>query len=65
MVVFGFQPALSSVRYELAIPLLFANLERWVSPEIFRRWELNGGSVGAVRALLEEDVPASAVSVSA
>ena len=37
------------MRYELATPLLFANLLRWMSPEIFRRWEISGGSVGAVK----------------
>ena len=35
IVVLGFHPALSPMRYELAWPLLFANLLRWVSPEIF------------------------------
>ena len=42
--VFGFHPAFSGMRYELATPLLFANLLRWVSPEIFRQWEIGGGS---------------------
>jgi uncharacterized membrane protein len=42
--VFGFHPALSGMRYELATPLLFANLLRWVSPEVFRQWEIGGGS---------------------
>ena len=52
IVVFGFHPALSAMRYELAAPLLFANLLRWVSPEIFRRSEIAGGSVGTVKAEL-------------
>ena len=37
IVVLGFHPALTGMRYELATPLLFANLLRWMSPEIFRR----------------------------
>ncbi len=45
MAVFGFHPALSGMRYELSTPLLFANLLRWVSPEIFRQAEIAGGSV--------------------
>jgi hypothetical protein len=57
LVVFGFHPALSGMRYELATPLLFANLLRWFAPEIFRRWELSGGSVGAVKLDLEEETP--------
>ena len=49
IVVLGFHPALSAMRYELSTPLLFANLLRWMAPEIFRRWELTAGSVGTVK----------------
>jgi len=45
-VVVGFHPARSAMRYELSTPLLFANMLRWIAPEIFRRRELIGGSVG-------------------
>jgi Aerotolerance regulator N-terminal len=65
VVVFGFHPALSPMRYELATPLLFANLLRWFAPEIFRRWELSGGSVGAVKLDLEQDVGPGSVRVTA
>jgi hypothetical protein len=65
IVVLGFHPALSPLRYELASPLLFANLLRWVSPEIFRHSEVAGGSVGDVKLLVEEDVPAKDVNVTA
>ncbi len=51
--VLGFHPALSAMRYELATPLLFANLLRWVSPELFQRLEISGGSVGAVKLAVE------------
>jgi hypothetical protein len=64
-VVFGFHPALSPMRYELATPLLFANLLRWFAPEIFRRWELSGGSVGAVKLEMEQDVAPGNVRVMA
>ncbi len=57
IVALGFHPALSGMRYELATPLLFANILRWMSPEIFRRWELNVGSVGTVKLALDPDVP--------
>ncbi len=57
IVVLGFHPALSGMRYELATPLLFANLLRWVSPEIFRRWELSVGSVGTVKLVMEPGTP--------
>jgi len=62
--VLGFHPALSAMRYELATPLLFANLLRWMSPEIFRRSEISGASVGAVKLLLDKAVAASDVKVT-
>ena len=63
IVVLGFHPALSAMRYELSTPLLFANLLRWMAPEIFRRWELTAGSVGAVRVPLDPDVRPADVRV--
>jgi hypothetical protein len=63
IVVLGFHPTLSPMRYELAAPLLFANLMRWFSPDIFRRWELNGGSVGAVKLTLDQQVNPSDVRI--
>lgn len=65
IVVFGFHPALTPMRYELTTPLLFANLLRWISPEIFRRWEISAGSAGAVRVALDQDTPAGGVKVLA
>jgi hypothetical protein len=62
--VFGFHPALSAMRYELATPLLFANLLRWFSPEIFRRWEISGGSVGSVKLLMDQATPSNDVRVT-
>jgi hypothetical protein len=63
--VLGFHPALSPLRYELATPLLFANLLRWMSPEIFRRSEISGASVGAVKLVLDEGMKPADVRVSA
>src|SRR5262249_21421204 len=65
IVVFRFHPALSALRYELTTPLLFANLLRWISPEIFRRWEISGGSVGAIRLAMDETVQEQNVKVLA
>ena len=65
IVVFGFHPELSSMRYELATPLLFANLLRWFAPELFRRWELSGGSVGAVKVVLDQETAPANVKVLA
>jgi len=63
IVVLGFHPALSAMRYELSTPLLYANLLRWMAPDIFRRWELTAGSVGAVKVSLDADVRAAGVRV--
>jgi hypothetical protein len=65
IVVLGFHPGLTAMRYELAAPLLFANLLRWMSPEIFRRWEINGGSVGAVKLPMDADASEKDVRVVA
>jgi hypothetical protein len=65
IVVFGFHPSLSGMRYELTTPLLFANLLRWMSPEIFRRWEINGGSVGNVKLQMDDDAAPKSVRVLA
>jgi len=63
IVVLGFHPALSAMRYELSTPLLYANLLRWMAPEIFRRWELTAGSVGTVKVSLDADVRPAGVRV--
>ncbi len=65
VVVLGFHPVLSGMRYELATPLLFANLLRWIAPETFRRYEISGGSVGAVKLVMDEDTAAADVKVTA
>jgi hypothetical protein len=64
VVVIGFHPALTGMRYELAMPLLFANLLRWNSPEIFRRSEITAGTVGAVRQAMDTDVAEQDVKVA-
>jgi len=64
IVVLGFHPALSPMRYELAWPLLFANLLRWVSPEIFLRSEIGGASVGTVKLQVEDGITAKDVKVT-
>lgn len=51
-IVMGFHPERSRVKYELAAPLLFANILRWIAPDSFRRWQLTGGNVGTVNVKL-------------
>jgi hypothetical protein len=65
IVTFGFHPALNAMRYELATPLLFANLLRWVAPEIFRRSEISGASVGSVKLLIDQNTPDRDIKVTA
>jgi len=55
-VVFGFHPANSDLRYELATPLLFANILRWMAPDLFRHSTVTAGSVGMVSVDLEKEV---------
>jgi hypothetical protein len=56
----GFEPLRSSMKYELATPLLMANILRWMAPETFRRWEVQAGTVGTVNVALEKNTdPAS------
>jgi hypothetical protein len=65
MVVLGFHPVRSAMRYQLATPLMFANILRWMAPEVFRRWELNSGTVGTVTAAIDAETDPSGVRVLA
>ena len=53
MVVLGFNPVRSGMKYQLTTPLLFANIIRWMAPDAFRSWELTAGTVGTVDVDLE------------
>ncbi len=63
LIALGFNPVRSALKYELATPLLFANIFHWLAPDIFRQWELNAGSVGAVNVKLDKDTDTSSVHV--
>lgn len=63
LVVMGFSPFRTSMKYQLSTPLLFANILRWMAPDIFRRWELNAGTVGTVSVPLDRDTDPAAVRV--
>ena len=63
MAALGFDPVRSTMKYDLATPLLIANLLRWMAPEIFRRSDVQAGTVGTVNVALEKGVnPASVKS---
>jgi hypothetical protein len=53
-VLLGIDPAAPSMRYELAAPLFFANVLRWMAPGVFRHWELNVVAPGGISVPLEE-----------
>ncbi len=65
LVALGFNPFRTAMRFELATPLLFANILRWMAPEVFLRWELSAGGVGAVSVPLEPDDDAGAIRIAA
>jgi len=52
-VLIGFHPGRGSMKYELATPLLIANILRWIVPGAFRRWEFQAGTVGTVNVPVE------------
>ncbi len=62
-VVLGFHPVRSGLKYELTTPLLFANIVRWMAPDVFRSWELTASTVGTVDAELETEADPSAIRV--
>jgi hypothetical protein len=63
IVAIGFEPERSSMKYELATPLLVANILRWMAPEIFRRWEVQAGTVGTVNVALDKGTDPASVRV--
>ena len=62
-VVFGFHPVRSGMKYELTTPLLFANILRWMAPDIFRTWQLTASTVGTVDVELESEADPATVHV--
>ncbi|MGH9648525.1 MAG: hypothetical protein ACRD4E_17105, partial [Bryobacteraceae bacterium] len=54
-VVIGFHPGRGSMKYQLATPLLFANILRWMTPGAFRQWEFQAGTVGTVNVAVAKD----------
>jgi hypothetical protein len=54
--VIGFHPGRGSMKYQLATPLLIANILRWMTPGAFRQWEYQAGTVGTVNVPVEKDV---------
>lgn len=62
-VAIGFHPAKGSMQYELATPLLIANVLRWMNPGAYRRFELQAGSVGTTSVPIEANTNPADVHV--
>ncbi len=62
-ILFGFHPGAPGLRYELATPLLFANLQRWIFPEMFRGWEIGGGALGMIKIPVGDDITPAEVHI--
>jgi len=63
IVVLGFHPVRSGLKYQLTTPLLFANIIRWMEPDAFRSWELTAGAAGTVDVELESETDPNTVRV--
>lgn len=63
LLVFGFHPGRTSMRYQLATPLLIANVLRWMAPGAFRRWELQAATIGTVTVPVTKDTEPATVHV--
>jgi hypothetical protein len=63
MVVIGFNPFAGSMRYELATPLLLANILRYEAPDVFREVDLGTQSTGAVSSPLAQNTDKNSVQV--
>jgi hypothetical protein len=63
IVELGFHPVKSSMKYELATPLLIANTLRWMAPDVFRSREVQAGTVGTVTVPVEKGTDPATVKV--
>ncbi|MBV8844915.1 MAG: VWA domain-containing protein [Bryobacterales bacterium] len=63
MVALGFHPGRASMKYQLATPLLMANILRWMAPDSFRQWEVQAGTVGTVRVPVDKNTDPGTVRV--
>jgi hypothetical protein len=51
------------MKYQLATPLLMANVLRWMAPDTFRQWDVQAGTVGTVNLPVEKDTNPATVRV--
>jgi hypothetical protein len=63
IVVIGFEPLRSQMKYELATPLMIANILRWMAPDTFRRLEVQAGTVGTVNVAVDKGTDPASIRV--
>ncbi|MEQ1887146.1 MAG: BatA and WFA domain-containing protein [Bryobacteraceae bacterium] len=63
MAALGFNPVKSNMRFELATPLLMANILRWMEPEAFRESDVQASTVGTMSVALEKGTNPNSVHV--
>ena len=63
LAVLGFHPGRASMKYQLATPLLAANILKWMAPETFRSREVQAGTVGTVSIPVGKDADPSSIRV--
>jgi hypothetical protein len=59
----GFHPGRGALRFELTAPLLMANTLEYLAPDVMRRREVTGESVGNIRIPLETGVDPGSIRV--
>lgn len=64
MVALGFELTGPSMKYQLATPLLIANVLRWMAPDTFRRWDIQAATVGTVSVPVEKGTEAGRIRVT-
>ncbi len=63
LAVLGFHPGRASMKYQLATPLLIANILRWMAPDVFRSREVQAGTVGLVSVPVAKDTNPNSIHV--
>jgi hypothetical protein len=63
LAVLGFHPGRASMKYQLATPLLIANILKWMAPDVFRSREVQAGTVGLVSVPIAKDTNPNSIHV--
>jgi hypothetical protein len=64
LAIVGFDPAQGQLRFEVATPLLFAHIIRWLSPQAFREVTISAEKIGVLSVPLDAEERHHAISVT-